>query len=241
MCHCYLAYTFAAKINGTWVIIYRIYIFIYCYRLPCTIVLYCHYRLFAPDQVGVIYLRFSMMLHLSNGYISITVACYFWIQVQIVTHAWLQIPFTQLWLQIHKLDICMNNLGVGDKFQILVMLLFFSCDQAALRTPLSVYPSVRPSVCLSACYTILQCSSRRIIMKFSGVITYDRSDVHAKGEGQRPKVKVTEVNTPFSRFRTVTQVWIDIWWWNDAQSLMLLRRGALLFFNVIRQISRSHS
>ena len=181
-----------------------------------------------------------MMLHLSNGYISITVACYFWIQVQIITHAWLQRPFTQLWLQIHKLDISMNNRGVVYKFQILVMLLFFSCNQAALRTPLFVYPSVRPSVCLSVCYTILQCSSRRIIMKFSGVITYDRSDVHAKGEGQRPKVKVTEVNTPFSRFRTVTQAWIDIWWSNDAQSLMLLRRGALLFFNGIRQISRSH-
>ena len=28
--------------------------------------------------------------------------------------------------------------------------------------------------------------------------------------------------------------------WNNAQSLMLLMRGALFFFNVIRQISRSH-
>ena len=36
-------------------------------------------------------------------------------------------------------------------------------------------------------------------------------------------------------------VWIHISWWNDAQSLMLLRRGALLFFKVIRQISKSHS
>ena len=43
-----------------------------------------------------------------------------------------------------------------------------------------------------------------------------------------------------SCFRTVTPVWIHIWWWNDAQSLMLLRRGALLFFKVTLQISRSH-
>ena len=42
-----------------------------------------------------------------------------------------------------------------------------------------------------------------------------------------------------NRFRTVTPVRIHIWWWNDANSLMLLRRGALLFFEVIRQISRS--
>ena len=57
---------------------------------------------------------------------------------------------------------------------------------------------------------------------------------------KRSKVKVTEVKTQLNRFRTVTPVWIHIWWWNDAHSLMLLRRGALLFFKVIRQISRSH-
>ena len=34
--------------------------------------------------------------------------------------------------------------------------------------------------------------------------------------------------------------WIHIWWWNDAQSLRRHRRGALLFFKVIHQISRSH-
>ena len=32
----------------------------------------------------------------------------------------------------------------------------------------------------------------------------------------RSKVKVTEVITQLSRFRTVTPVWIHIWWWNDA-------------------------
>ena len=104
---------------------------------------------------------------------------------------------------------------------------------------LSVRPSVRPSVCLSVTPFWL-CSHHRIIMKFSGVITNDQSKVHAKGQGQRSKVKVTEVTTQLHRFRTVTPVWIHIWWWNDAYSLMLLRRGALLFFKVIRQISRSH-
>ena len=43
-------------------------------------------------------------------------------------------------------------------------------------------------------------------MKLSGVITIDKSDVHAKSQGQRSKVKVTEVKTQFSRFRTVTPV-----------------------------------
>ena len=105
------------------------------------------------------------------------------------------------------------------------------------------FPSVRLSVCPSVRLSVTPfwlCSHHRIIMKFSGVITNDQSKVHAKGQGQRSKVKVTEVTTQLNRFRTVTPVWIHIWWWNDAYSLMLLRRGALLFFKVIRQISRSH-
>ena len=117
--------------------------------------------------------------------------------------------------------------------------LVFSCDQAALQMVFSVCPSVRPSVRLSVTPFWL-CSHHRIIMKFSGIITNDQRKVHAKGQGQRSKVKVTEVTTEFNRFRTVTPVWIHIWWWNDGYSLMLLRRGALLFFKVIRQISRSH-
>ena len=108
-----------------------------------------------------------------------------------------------------------------------IYLYIFSCDQAALRTLISV----RPSVCLLHLFHI--CSCHRIIMEFS-----DRSD--AKGHGQRSKVKVTEVKTPFSHFRSIPPVWIHIWWWNDTQSLMWHRRGALLFFKVIRQISRSH-
>ena len=50
------------------------------------------------------------------------------------------------------------------------------------------------------------CSHHRIIMKFSGVITNDKSDDHAKGQGQRSKVEVTEVNTKLNSFRTVTSV-----------------------------------
>ena len=115
------------------------------------------------------------------------------------------------------------------------VLLVFSCDQAALQMVFSVCLSVRLSVT-----PFWLCSYHRIIMKFSGVITNDQSKVHAKGQCQRSKVKVTEVTTQLNHFRTVTPVWIHIWWWNDAYSLMLLRKGALLFFKVIRQISRSH-
>ena len=63
---------------------------------------------------------------------------------------------------------------------------------------LSVCPSVRPSVRLSVCPSVTPfwlCSHHRIIMKFSGVITLDQGKVHATGQGQRSKVKVTEVTT----------------------------------------------
>ena len=71
------------------------------------------------------------------------------------------------------------------------------------------------SVCPSVCPFWL-CFHHHIITKFSEVITNDRSDVHAKGQGHRSKVKVTEVIIQLSRFQTVTPVWIHIWWWNDA-------------------------
>ena len=53
-------------------------------------------------------------------------------------------------------------------------------------------PSVRPSVCLSVRLSLSVtpfwlCSHHRIITKFSGVITNDRSDVHAKGQGHRSR------------------------------------------------------
>ena len=123
------------------------------------------------------------------------------------------------------------SLGRRGYFGVSNVALVFSCDQAALQMVFSVRLSVTP---------FWLCSHHRIIMKFSGVITNDQCKVHAKGQGQRSKVKVTEITTQLNRFRTVTPVWIHIWWWNDAYSLMLLRRGALLFFKVIHQISRSH-
>ena len=122
--------------------------------------------------------------------------------------------------------------------EYIVFTCIFSCDQAALQMVFSVCPSVRPSVRLSVCHTFLTMfpsSYHHEIFR-----SYYQWKVHAKGQGQRSKAKVTEVTTQLNRFRTVTPVWIHIWWWNDAYSLMLLIRGALLFVKVIRQISRSH-
>ena len=62
----------------------------------------------------------------------------------------------------------------------------FSCDQAALRTLLSVRVSVHPSVRPPVTPFSL-CSHCRIIIKFSGIITNGRRNVHAKCQGQRSR------------------------------------------------------
>ena len=53
-----------------------------------------------------------------------------------------------------------------------------------------------PSVRLSQFF--LLCFHHRIIMRFSGIIINDQGKVHAKGQGQRSKVKVT---TKLKRFQ----------------------------------------
>ena len=74
-----------------------------------------------------------------------------------------------------------------------------------------LWEHICPSVCLSVCLSVTPlslCSSHRIIIKFSGVIAIDKSDVHAKGQGQRSKVKVKEVKTNFA----------PIWAFQDCNS-----------------------
>ena len=118
-----------------------------------------------------------------------------------------------------KLKLQSGNAQFGSNSTI------FSCDQAALQMVFSVCPSV----CLSHLFDYVP-----II-----VSSWNFQELLPMTKVSRSKVKVTKVTTQLNRFRTVTPVWIHIWWWNDAYSLMLLRRGALLFFKVVRQISRS--
>ena len=65
-----------------------------------------------------------------------------------------------------------------------------------LRPSSSKNTSFGPSVRLSVCPSVTpfwQCSCYRIILKFSGVTAIDRRHVHAEGQCQRSKLKVTEV------------------------------------------------
>ena len=74
-------------------------------------------------------------------------------------------------------------------------------------------------------------------------VTLKRCPIVFQGHPSNFKVtrlKKSSILTQIGRFRTVTLVWIHWWLWNDALSFKQHRRGALSFFKVIRQISRSH-
>ena len=109
-----------------------------------------------------------------------------------------------------------NSLVVGGRFwspellPLIPQVVIFSCNQAALWMVFSAR--------LSVCHTLCLCSHHRIIMKFSWVITNEQCKVHAKGQGQRSKVKVRQVTSQLNRFGTVTAVLIHQWLTNDAQS-----------------------
>ena len=66
---------------------------------------------------------------------------------------------------------------------------------------------------------------------------FSRSSIKSQGHtGQKESLFLTRIE----RFQTVTPVWLHQWIWNDAQSLVFYWRGALLFCEVIHQISRQH-
>ena len=73
----------------------------------------------------------------------------------------------------------------------------FSCDQAAIWLVQSVPTSVRLSVCPSVT-PFSPCSHHSIIMKLSGGFTMVKSDVHAKGQGQRSRSQRSTPNLAFS-------------------------------------------
>ena len=147
-----------------------------------------------------------------------------------------QVP-TQSLFPGNALPFDHGSLGTG---QSLVSVIF-SCDQAAIWLVQSVCLSVRPSVRLSVChtfFTMFPSSYHHEIFR-----SYYHGQKWCPCKRSRSKVKVTEVNTQLSRFRTPvwTPVWIHIWQWNHTHSWKQQRRGALLFFKAICQISRSHS
>ena len=136
-------------------------------------------------------------------------------------------PIHLLWCSF-VLHVCLTLL-----YMFRLYCSFFSCDQAALKNT-SFRPPVCPSVRRTFLAMFLSSYHPEVFMSYYHWQTW------CPCKRSMSKVKDTEVMTPLIRFRIVTPIWIHILQWNDAQSLTLLRRGALLLFKVIRQKSRSH-
>ena len=112
---------------------------------------------------------------------------------------------------------------------------FLLVRRCVRRCPSSMNDSVRRCVCLSVRLSHL-CNYVPIIVSswnFQKLLpmTEVMSIQKVKVKGQRSMSQRSK--NQFSRLRTVTPVWIRMWWWNPAESLMLLRRGVLLCFRVI--------
>ena len=94
---------------------------------------------------------------------------------------------------------------------------------------LSVRLSVHPSFCLSHLFVyvpiIVSSWNFQELLPMTKVMCMQK----VKVRDQRSRSQRSQPN----HLRIVTPVWIHIWWWKDAYSLMLLRRDALLFFKVI--------
>ena len=74
-------------------------------------------------------------------------------------------------------------------------------------------------------------------------LAYKRCPIVFQGHPSNFKVtrdNISPISPRIERFWTVNPVWIHQWIGNDAQSLRQYRRSALLFLEVIHQISRSH-
>ena len=138
-----------------------------------------------------------------------------------------------------------NRLNGCPQFLVFDFYSFFSCDQAALQmvfsvrpsVRLSVRPSVRPSVCLSHPFhhvpIIVSSWNFQELLPWSKEMSMQK----VKVRGQRSRSQRSTPNLAVSGL--LTPVWIHIWQWNHAHSWKQHRRGALLFFKVIHQISRS--
>ena len=101
--------------------------------------------------------------------------------------------------------------------------------------------SVRLSVCLSVCPSHLFDYVPIIVSSWNfqelSPRTRATSMQKVRVRGQRLRSQRSQHNLAVSGLKLQ---WTHIWWWNDTYSLILLRRGALLFFKVICQISSPH-
>ena len=110
------------------------------------------------------------------------------------------------------------------------------CVAASFRNRIKLCIDVRPTVCHIFFTMFLPSYHHEIFM-----IYYHAVMSMQKFGGQWSSSQMSkQILLQFGHYWTVTPVLIHRWLCNQAQSLKYVRRGALLIFKVICQISRSH-
>ena len=126
------------------------------------------------------------------------------------------------WSNIEEVPYCFSRSSVkfeghtGQKIAVFDLNWAFPDCNSSLNSPID----------LKWC-TKLDVQYRRDVLLFSKVV-HQISRSH--------ETKKLPILTLIERFRTVTSVLMHRWIWNDAQSLMYYRRGALLFLAATKQL-----
>ena len=125
--------------------------------------------------------KYNILKHFQNIFLIIKVLRVFKWPIQVLVMAMTDLECNLVSSSNRGYQHCpLSTLVVTSQFSSkFYFTLSLSCNQAALW----MVQSVRPSICLSVTHLSL-IFDHRIIMTFSGVITIDSSDVHAKGQGQ---------------------------------------------------------
>ena len=117
----------------------------------------------------------------------------------VLTQLWLQYPMNHIMQYFHCIAAIQQTM-LWRGLEVDNPWIFFSCDQAALRTLLSVPPSVRLSICHTVLTVFLSSYHSEIFSSHYHWQTW------CPCKRSRSKVKVTEVMIPFHRFQTVTKL-----------------------------------
>ena len=114
------------------------------------------------------------------------------------------------------------------------VLMGLCCDSAALWMVRPFHPSVYLCVCLSACLSVSLSHLFGNVPVIESSWNFQWCPCKSQGQGSKV-VKVTEVQTLFSSFRTITPVWINIW-----QKIMQKKHMRGRFFRGHPSISTSY-
>ena len=113
------------------------------------------------------------------------------------TQVCLGVPSIDLLFVLSYLIKYVHNSIISDFHIFGIHRVIFSCDQAALRTLISVCPFVRLSVCLSVCLSICHTFFTMFLSSYHPEIfrSYYHWQTRCPCKRSRSKVKVTEVMT----------------------------------------------